>query len=52
MGQAARRLHVSREDVYRLIDEGRLPAYRIGSAVRLLAADVEAYRLGDPGDDA
>ncbi len=52
MGRAARRLRVSREDVYRLIDEGRLPAYRIGSAVRLLAADVEAYRLGDPGDHA
>jgi excisionase family DNA binding protein len=51
-GQAARRLGMSRADLYRLIDAGQLPAYRIGRLIRLLEADVEAYRLRHPGDDA
>lgn len=45
VNQACRRLEVSRPALYRLIDEGRIPAYRIGRTVRLLIADVEAYRL-------
>ena len=49
--QAARRLGISRIELYRLIDEGRLPAYRIGRVVRLLVSDVEAYRLGDLDDE-
>ena len=40
----ARELGVPTREVYRLIDEGVLPAYRFGRTIRLLAADVEAYR--------
>lgn len=39
--QAARRLNVSLRDVYRLIDAGVLPAYRIDDQVRLLAHEVD-----------
>lgn len=42
--QARRRLGVSRLALIRLIDNGDLPAYRIGRRIRLRAADVEAYR--------
>ena len=44
MNQACRRLKVSRETLFRLIDEGELPAYRIGWMIRLRVAEVEAYR--------
>ena len=40
---AASRLGVSRAELYRLIDDGRLPAYRIRRSIRLLVADVEEY---------
>jgi excisionase family DNA binding protein len=42
--QAAVRLQVTVRDVYRLIDTGVLPAYRIGHEVRLLAHEVEEVR--------
>lgn len=45
---AARRLGVSTKELYRLIDQGRLPAYRFGRVVRLLADDVEEYRRDNP----
>jgi excisionase family DNA binding protein len=41
---AARRLSISTRDLYRLIDEGRLPAYKFGPIIRLLAIDVEEFR--------
>ena len=41
---AARRLGVPTKELYRLIDEGALPAYRFGRVIRLLASDVEEYR--------
>jgi excisionase family DNA binding protein len=41
---AARRLDIPTKELYRLIDEGALPAYRFGRVIRLLAADVEEYR--------
>ena len=41
-----RRLGIPTREVYRLIDQGTLPAYRFGRTVRLRAADVEAY-LGE-----
>ncbi|HEX2046385.1 MAG TPA: helix-turn-helix domain-containing protein [Acidimicrobiales bacterium] len=41
---AARRLDISTRELYRLIDEGALPAYKFGRVIRLRAADVEAYR--------
>ena len=42
--QACRRLKVSRTTLFRLIDEGDLPAYRIGWMIRLRVAEVEAFR--------
>lgn len=49
--QACRRLRVSRKTLFRLINEGELPAYRIGWMIRLLVFDVEAYRQSHPKDD-
>ena len=49
--QAARRLGIRRRDLYRLIDEGRLPAYRFGHVVRLRIDDVEAYIRRSLGGD-
>lgn len=40
----ARELGIATRELYRLIDEGALPAYRFGRTIRLLATDVEAYR--------
>jgi excisionase family DNA binding protein len=42
--QAARRLGMSRARLYRVIDSGGVPAYKIGRLIRLQVADVEAYR--------
>ena len=41
--QASSRLGVTLRTLYRLIDEGRLPAYKIGRVIRLKDADVEAF---------
>ena len=49
--QACRRLRISRSTLYRLINDGELPAYRIGWMIRLLVEDVEAYRRAHPRDD-
>ena len=46
--QACRRLRVSRKTLFRLINEGELPAYRIGWMIRLLVVDVEDYRQRHP----
>ncbi len=45
----ARLLGIPTREVYRLIDEGALPAYKFGRTIRLLASDVEEYQrqLGD-----
>lgn len=40
---AALRLGVAVRDVYRLIDTGELPGYRIAHEVRLLAHEVEEF---------
>ena len=48
--QACRRLRISRKTLLRLINDGELPAYRIGWMIRLLVADVEAYRQRHPKD--
>ena len=44
VAQACRRLKVPRTTLFRLIDEGEVPAYRIGWMIRLRVDDVEAYR--------
>ena len=42
-GDAATRLGVTTPTLYRFIDDGRLPAYRMGRVIRLKAADVVAF---------
>jgi excisionase family DNA binding protein len=51
--QAAQQLGISVRRLYRLIDRGQLPAYRIDSEIRLLAHEVDEFRgrFPDPGDD-
>jgi excisionase family DNA binding protein len=49
--QACRRLKITRTALLRLIDEGELPAYKIGWMIRLLVEDVEAYRRKVEPDD-
>jgi excisionase family DNA binding protein len=46
--QAARRLGISRARLYRVIDSGALPAYKIGRLIRLQVSDVEGYRGQHP----
>ncbi len=41
--EAAGFLGLNLRTVYRLIDDGALPAYRLGRVIRLRRADVEAY---------
>jgi excisionase family DNA binding protein len=48
--QACRRLKVSRATLFRMIDQGELPAYRIGHWIRLRVADVEAYERDQRGN--
>jgi excisionase family DNA binding protein len=42
-GQAARRLGVTVRTLYRLIDEGALPAYKFGRVIRLQETEVDAF---------
>lgn len=49
---AARRLGVTPRTLYRFIDQGELPAYRLGRVIRLKADDVDAFIEGsriEPG---
>jgi excisionase family DNA binding protein len=50
--RAAERLGVSIRDLYRLIDRGDLPAYRIAGEIRLLAREVDDFhaKFPDPRD--
>jgi excisionase family DNA binding protein len=50
--EAARRLGVTPRTLYRFIDQGELPAYRLGRVIRLKADDVDAFIEGsriEPG---
>lgn len=40
---AARRLGITPRTLYRFIDLGELPAYRLGRVIRLKADDVDAF---------
>src|SRR5438874_5158917 len=42
-GDAARRLGVTVRTLYRLIDEGELPAYKFGRVIRLQEQEVDAF---------
>jgi excisionase family DNA binding protein len=48
--QACGRLKVSRPTLFRMIDHGEIPAYRIGHWIRLRVADVEAYERDQRGN--
>ncbi|MCA1703272.1 MAG: helix-turn-helix domain-containing protein [Actinobacteria bacterium] len=41
---AAHALGVTYRKVYTLIERGELPAYKVGSDIKLLRAEVDAYR--------
>jgi excisionase family DNA binding protein len=41
--EAARRLGVTARTLYRFIDQGDLPAYRLGRVIRLMLQDVDAF---------
>ena len=40
---AAQRLGVTPRTLYRFIDQGELPAYRMGRVIRLKTSEVDAY---------
>jgi excisionase family DNA binding protein len=40
---AAKRLGVTPRTLYRFIDQGELPAYRMGRVIRLKTSEVDAY---------
>lgn len=42
-GEAARRLGIATRTLYRLIDDGQVPAYRFGRVIRLQRVDVDDY---------
>lgn len=49
---AAKRLGITPRTLYRFIDLGELPAYRLGRVIRLKAIDVDAFIEGsriEPG---
>ena len=48
--EVCRRLSVPRRTLFRMIDRGELPAYKIGHWIRLRVSDVEAYEREHPGD--
>jgi excisionase family DNA binding protein len=41
--EAARRLGITTRTLYRFVDEGLLPAYRMGRVFRLKQADVDEF---------
>ncbi len=43
---AARRLGVTVKTLYRLINEGKVPAYKIGRVIRLQQAEVDEFIVG------
>ena len=45
---AAARLGVAVREVYRLMEAGDLPAYRVGRDLRLRMADLDAFRASAP----
>ena len=41
--EAARRLGITTRTLYRFVDQGELPAYRMGRVIRLQGADVDDF---------
>ena len=51
--EAARRLGITTRTLYRLIDEGQLPAYKFGRVIRLQTNEVDQFIAGariQPGE--
>lgn len=51
--EAARRLGITPRTLYRLIDEGQIPAYKFGRVIRLQQSEVDEFISGakiQPGD--
>lgn len=49
---AANRLGINTRTLYRLIDDGQIPAYKFGRVIRVQGKDVEAFVEGarvEPG---
>jgi excisionase family DNA binding protein len=40
---AAKQIGITTRTLYRFIDEGRLPAYRLGRVIRLKTSDVDSF---------
>jgi excisionase family DNA binding protein len=40
---AAKRIGITPRTLYRFVDEGQLPAYRMGRVIRLKSSDVDEY---------
>jgi excisionase family DNA binding protein len=49
--RAAELLGITLRELYALVDAGDLPAYRIAGEIKLLAHDVDRWRLGHPRPD-
>lgn len=41
--ESAERLGITLRTLYRFIDEGQIPAYKLGRVIRLKQADVDAF---------
>jgi excisionase family DNA binding protein len=41
--EASRRLGITTRTLYRFVDQGDLPAYRMGRVIRLKATDVDTF---------
>ena len=41
--EAARRLGITTRTLYRFVDQGELPAYRMGRVIRLQGSDVDEF---------
>ena len=50
--EAARRLGITTRTLYRFVDQGELPAYRMGRVIRLQASDVDASSRGPASSPA
>jgi putative molybdopterin biosynthesis protein len=44
--EAARHLGITTRTLYRLIDGGELPAYKLGRVIRLQRSDIDAFLEG------
>lgn len=41
--EASRRLGITTRTLYRFVDQGDLPAYRMGRVIRVKATDIDAF---------